>query len=269
MPRIKLTLEYDGTDYVGWQVQPNGTSVQAVVERALARLLGEPRVAVESAGRTDAGVHALGQVACFDTDRALPLKAYVQGLNGHLPQDVACTRAEEVDPAFDPRRWSRGKRYRYLVSNRPTRSPTRRRTHWELFQPLDAAAMAEAARHLLGRHDFSAFRAADCQAQHALRELTRADVEVRGGGDELVLTLEGTAFLKHMVRNVAGTLVDVGRRKRPPGWVAEVLASRDRGRAGATAPAQGLTLVEVFYGERPGPQGGGDGAQGGDADGEG
>jgi tRNA pseudouridine38-40 synthase len=249
MPRIKLTLEYDGTDYVGWQVQPNGTAVQVVVERALERLLGE-RVSVASAGRTDAGVHALGQVACFDTTRVLPLKAYVQGLNTFLPEDVAVVRAEEVDPAFDPRRWSRGKRYRYLISNRRTRSPLRRRTHWEVFQPLDGAAMHAAAQRLLGRHDFSAFQASDCAAKHPVRELRRVSVEP-GGPEEWVLTVEGTAFLKHMVRNIAGTLVEVGRGRRPVEWVGEVLASRDRRKAGITAPAHGLTMVEVFYGEGP------------------
>lgn len=249
MPRIKLTLEYDGTEYVGWQVQPNGTAVQAVVERALERLLGT-RVAVESAGRTDAGVHALGQVVAFDTDRTLPLKAYVQGLNGHLPPDVAVVDAEEVAPAFDPRRWSRGKRYRYLISNRRTRSPLRRRTHWEVFAPLDVAAMQDAAQLLLGRHDFSAFQASDCEARHPVRELTRVSVEPEGE-EALSITVEGTAFLKHMVRNIAGTLVEVGRGKRPPTWVGEVLAGRDRRRAGVTAPAHGLTLVKVFYGEGP------------------
>ncbi|MCI0571368.1 MAG: tRNA pseudouridine(38-40) synthase TruA [Myxococcaceae bacterium] len=246
MPRIKLTLEYDGTDYVGWQVQPNGTAVQEVVERGLAKLLGE-RVPVASAGRTDAGVHALGQVACFDTERTLPLKAYVQGLNTHLPVDVAVVRAEEVEPEFDPRRWSRGKRYRYLVSNRRTRSPLRRRTHWEVFAPLDGAAMHAAGQLLLGRHDFSAFQASDCEAKHPVRELRRVSVEPRET-DEWVLTVEGTAFLKHMVRNIAGTLVEVGRDRRPVGWVAEVLEARDRRKAGITAPAHGLTLVEVFYG---------------------
>jgi tRNA pseudouridine38-40 synthase len=247
--RIKLTLEYDGTDYVGWQVQPNGVSVQAVVERALGKLLGVPSP-VQCAGRTDAGVHALGQVVAFDAAQALPLKAYLRGLSSLLPEDVAVVAAEEVPATFDPRRDARGKRYRYRVFNRPVRSPLRRRTHWELFAPLDVLAMRAAALHLLGRHDYSAFRASDCMAAHAVRTLWRLDVEA--AGDELAFVVEGTAFLKHMVRNLVGTLVEVGKGKHPPGWVAGVLASRDRTRAGPTAPAHGLVMEEVFYVPPPG-----------------
>ena len=246
MPRLKLTLEYDGTRYVGWQLQPNGRSIQAELQEALGRLLGG-EVEATAAGRTDSGVHAAGQVVCFDTERQLPLKAYWMGLNGLLPQDIAVVAAEEVPAQFDPRRWSRGKRYRYRVSNRRTRSPLRRYTHWEVFAPLNVEAMARAASHLLGRHDFSAFRAADCQAAHAVREVRR-------------LTVEGTAFLKHMVRNLAGTLVEVGKGRRSEAWVAEVLAGRNRKQAGPTAPPQGLVLEEVFYGEGPPPRTAGDSA---------
>ncbi|MBZ4418943.1 tRNA pseudouridine(38-40) synthase TruA [Myxococcus sp. RHSTA-1-4] len=252
MPRLKLTLEYEGTRYVGWQVQPNGPSIQAALEDGLARLLGE-RVSVASAGRTDAGVHATGQVACFDTSRVLPMKAYLMGLNGMLPEDLAVVDAVEVSADFDPRRWSRGKRYRYRLSNRRTRSPLRRTTHWEVFAPLDVDAMRRAAAHLLGRHDYSAFRASDCQAKHAVREVRRLAVEGEAG-DAVSFVVEGTAFLKHMVRNLVGTLVEVGKGRRPEAWVAEVLASRDRKRAGPTAPPQGLVLEEVFYGEGPPPR---------------
>ena len=252
MPRVKLTLEYDGTRYVGWQVQPNGISIQARLEEALQRLLDEP-VGVEVAGRTDAGVHALGQVVCFDTARGLPLKAYWMGLNRFLPEDIAVVRAEEVPADFSPRRWSHGKRYRYRVSNRPSRSPLRRFTHWEVFSRLDVEAMRRAAPLLEGRHDYSAFRASDCQAPHAVREVRR--LEVAGTpGDEVSFTVEGTAFLKHMVRNLVGTLVEVGRGRQPPEWVGQVLASRDRKRAGPTAPAHGLVLEEVFYGDGPPPR---------------
>ncbi|MFE8600616.1 tRNA pseudouridine(38-40) synthase TruA [Archangium violaceum] len=261
MPRLKLTLEYDGTRYVGWQVQPNGVSIQSQLVQALEKLLGE-RVDVVVAGRTDSGVHATGQVVCFDTPRALPLKAYWKGLNGLLPEDIAVVRAEEVSPEFDPRRWSHGKRYRYRVSNRPSRSPLRRFTHWEVFTPLDVEALRRGAAHLLGRHDYSAFRAADCQAAHAVREVRRVDIQGTPG-DELSVTVEGTAFLKHMVRNLVGTLVEVGKGRRPHTWVAEVLASRERKRAGPTAPAHGLVLEEVFYGDGPPPR-----TPGGTADGE-
>jgi tRNA pseudouridine38-40 synthase len=249
VPRLKLTLEYDGTDFVGWQYQLNGRSVQAVVETALGQLLGHP-VEVAAAGRTDSGVHAEGQVVAFSTDRALPSKAYVRGLISLLPPDVAVVDVKEVPDGFDPRRWSLGKRYRYRVSNRPGRSPLRRRTHWEVFAPLNVPAMAEAARLIEGRHDFSAFRAADCTARHPVREVTRLAVTGEQGAD-IVFTVDGTAFLKHMVRNLVGTLVLVGRGNRPVEWVREVLESRERPRAGPTAPGHGLTLVHVLYGTGP------------------
>jgi tRNA pseudouridine38-40 synthase len=246
VPRIKLMLEYDGTDYVGWQVQQNGPSVQGRVLRSLKELLGHDTT-LFAAARTDSGVHALGQVACFDTERLLPMRAYWMGLTGMLPEDIAVVAAEEVAADFDPRRAASGKRYRYVLSNRRTRSPLRRRSHWEIFQPLAVAPMREAAALLIGRHDFSAFRASDCQAAHAVRELRRVDVS-GNSGDEILIEVEGTAFVKHMVRNIAGSLVEVGRCRRSPDWLGEVLRERDRTRAGPTAPAQGLTLVEVLYG---------------------
>jgi tRNA pseudouridine38-40 synthase len=252
VPRIKLTLEYDGTHYVGWQLQENGPSLQGRLQRALAELLGQS-ITVVAAGRTDSGVHALGQVVHFDAPRPLPMKAYWMGLSGMLPDDIAVVAAEEVAPEFDARRWASGKRYRYRISNRRMRSPLRRFTHWEIFQPLDLEAMRAGAQALLGEHDFSAFRAADCQAKTAQRRLRR--VEVQGTvGDELTIEVEGTAFLKHMVRNITGSLVNVGRGKNPPGWIGEVLASKDRTQAGPTAPPQGLTLVEVLYGDRAQPE---------------
>lgn len=249
MPRLKLTLEYDGSAYVGWQVQPNGPSIQSRVELALRELLGQP-IAIVAAGRTDAGVHARGQVVAFDAPRELPLKAYWKGLNSLLPDDISVVAAESVDAAFDPRRWARGKRYRYRISNRPTRSPLLRHTRWEVFTPLDARAMQEAARCLLGRHDFQAFRASDCQARHAVRELTRVEIEGEGGA-QLELVFEGTAFVKNMVRNLVGSLVEVGRGRHPASWLAAVLAGRDRTRAGPTAPPHGLCLEAVFYGAGP------------------
>ena len=251
MPRVKLVLEYDGTHYVGWQLQPNGPSIHGRLRRAIAELLGTP-VDLFAAGRTDSGVHARGQVVAFDSPLNLPLKAYAMGLNGMLPDDLAVVSAEEVDPAFDPRRWAQGKRYEYRISNLRRRSPLRRQTHWEIFQPLDLAAMQEGSKHLLGRHDFTSFRAAECEAKHPFRKITRADV-TGTSGDEVVFTVEGTAFLRHMVRNLIGTLAQVGRRKRPPGWVKDVLEAKTRAHSGTTAPAHGLTLCEVFYGTPPGP----------------
>jgi tRNA pseudouridine38-40 synthase len=249
MPKVRLTLEYDGTRYVGWQVQPNGPSIQSELEKAIANLV-QTQVPVIVAGRTDAGVHARGQVVAFTSPRELPLKAWVRGLNGVLPKDIAVVDAAFAPDDFDPRRWATGKRYVYRVSNRPTRSPLLSATHWEVFQPLDVEAMRAAAPVLLGRHDYSAFRAANCQAAHAVREVRR--IEIEGAPREVItFTVEGTAFVKNMVRNLVGTLVEVGKGRQKPEWVAEVLASKDRTRAGPCAPPQGLTLEQVFIGEGP------------------
>jgi tRNA pseudouridine38-40 synthase len=245
VPVVKLVLEYDGTRYVGWQVQPNGPPVQAEVERALATLHKAPR-RVTAAGRTDAGVHARGQVASFPEAAPLPLPAYVKGMNALLPDDVA-VRAASLEPeGFDARRSARGKRYRYVLETAETRAPLGRLQAWQLLGPLDVDAMREAAAHLVGRHDFAAFQAADCACDHAVREVRRLDVLGPAGG-RVEIVVEATAFVKHMVRNVVGTLVDVGQGKRAPGSLPALLASGDRRRAGRTAPPQGLCLEEVFY----------------------
>jgi tRNA pseudouridine38-40 synthase len=249
VPVVKLVLEYDGTRYVGWQVQPNGPSIQAEVERALATLHKAPR-RVTAAGRTDAGVHARGQVVSFAEERPLPLAAYVKGLNALLPEDVAVRSASLEPDGFDARRSARGKRYRYVIENVPTRAPLGRLQAWQLFGRLDVGAMREAAAHLIGRHDFACFQAADCACEHAVREVRRADVIGEAGG-RIELVFEATAFVKHMVRNVVGTLVEVGQGKRPPASLPALLASRDRRQAGPTAPPQGLSLEEVFYPPAP------------------
>ena len=257
MPVVKLTLEYEGTRYVGWQVQPNGPSIQAEVERALAALHGSPR-RVTAAGRTDAGVHALGQVASFPEPSPLPLAAYVKGMNSLLAADVA-VRAVSVEPdGFDARRSARGKRYRYRIVNGPTRAPLSRLHSWQVFRPLDVAAMRAAAVPLVGRHDFAAFQAADCESAHAVREVRR--LELLADRDELAVVIEATAFVKHMVRNIVGTLVEVGLGRRQAASIPALLDGRDRTRAGRTAPPQGLCLEEVFYDAaepatpgRPGP----------------
>jgi tRNA pseudouridine38-40 synthase len=244
VPVVKLILEYDGTRYVGWQVQLNGPSIQAEVERALATLHGAPR-RVTAAGRTDAGVHALGQVASFPEASPLPLAAYVKGMNALLPADVA-VRAASIEPdGFDARRSARGKRYRYRLVNGPTRAPLSRLQAWQVFRPLDVAAMRAAAAPLVGRHDFAAFQAADCESAHAVREVRR--LELVASGDELAVVTEATAFVKHMVRNIVGTLVEVGLGRRETGSIPALLEGRDRTRAGRTAPPQGLCLEEVFY----------------------
>ncbi|WP_373044038.1 tRNA pseudouridine(38-40) synthase TruA [Vulgatibacter sp.] len=247
MRTVKLTVEYDGTDFVGWQVQPNGRSVQQVIEQALETMLKE-RTPVVGAGRTDAGVHAAAQVCSLRTERTVPLKAFVMGLNSLLPPDVAVRAAEEMPEGFHARHSAGGKRYVYRISNRPTRSPLLRRTHWEVYRPLDVGAMREAARHFLGEHDFAAFRAADCPAKTTRRVMRRFDVEERDGS--IAITVEATAFLKQMVRNLVGTLVEVGMGKRAPDSIRLLLLEGDRTKAGPTAPPQGLTMDEVFYGGR-------------------
>ncbi|MFL5431579.1 MAG: tRNA pseudouridine(38-40) synthase TruA [Myxococcales bacterium] len=241
---LKLTLEYDGAPFVGWQVQPNGPSVQGVLQEAIEKLCGSP-VRVTGAGRTDAGVHARGQVASLEQPRALPLSAWTAGLNAHLPQEVACIRAEEAPPGFDARRWARGKRYVYEIFRSPSRSPLVRGRAWEIRRPLDVEAMHLAAQPLLGVHDFSALRAADCPARTTVREIGR--LEIAQSGRRIELIVEATAFLKHMVRNIVGTLVEVGHGRRDARSLAALLESRDRTRAGPTAPAHGLLLDEVFY----------------------
>ena len=257
MPVVKLTLEYEGTRYVGWQLQPNGRSVQAEVERALATLHHAPR-RVTAAGRTDAGVHALGQVASFPESSPLPLAAYVKGMNALLPGDIAVRAASLQPDGFDARRSAQGKRYRYRLVNAPARAPLARLQSWQIFRPLDVEAMRAAAAPLVGRHDFAAFQAADCEARHAVREVRRLEIgsgPFRGGADgsEIAIVIEATAFVKHMVRNVVGTLVEVGHGKRAPASLPALLASRDRREAGPTAPPQGLFLEEVFYPSAPGP----------------
>jgi tRNA pseudouridine38-40 synthase len=245
VPVVKLTVAYDGTRYVGWQVQPNGPSVQAEVERALGTLHKASR-RVTAAGRTDAGVHAIAQVVSFAEGRPLPISAYVKGMNALLPEDIAVRGASLEPDGFDARRSARGKRYRYVVENEPTRDPLTRLRAWQLFAPLDVAAMRSASVHLVGRHDFAAFQASDCVADHAVREVRRLSIEGAAGG-RIAFVVEATAFVKHMVRNLVGTLVEVGEGKRPPASIPALLAAGDRRAAGRTAPPHGLFLEEVFY----------------------
>lgn len=245
MPVVRLVIEYEGTRYVGWQVQPNGPSIQAEVERALATLRKAP-VRVTAAGRTDAGVHALGQVVSFAEARPLPLEAYWKGMNALLPADIA-VRAAGLEPdGFDARRSARGKRYRYRIENGVTRAPLTRLVAWQHFRRLDVAAMGAGAARLVGRHDFAAFQASNCDCHHAVRDLRRLDVIGEAGG-RIDFVVEATAFVKHMVRNLVGTLVEVGQGRRTAASIDALLASGDRTRAGPTAPPQGLCLEEVFY----------------------
>lgn len=246
--RIRLTLEYDGTDFAGYQFQPGHPSIQEAVETALATVLRHP-VRIGVAGRTDSGVHAKMQVVAFDTEREIPLAKLRAAMDGLLPRTIGCVSAEQVAEDFDPRRTPHMKQYAYRWLDRPGRSPLRDKFVWHVQGPLDDLAMAAGAARLEGQHDFTSFRAAGCAAKGPVRTLRRMDVAREG--DEVVLRTEGSGYLRHMIRIVAGTLVEVGRGRRPAGWVAEVRDARDRNAAGRTAPARGLTLEWIRYGEGP------------------
>lgn len=247
MPTIRLIVRYDGTGLAGWQRQRGVRTVQEELERAAGAMAGAP-VRVHWAGRTDAGVHALAQIASFRTDATIPPKGWVFGLTSQLPPQIAVREAREVPDGYDPRRASGGKRYRYVVLNAPTRDPLLRDRAWHVFDRLDLGAMREGAAHLHGRHDFRAFRAADCERVSTVRHLFRVELIERFAGNRelLALEVEGTAFLKNMVRIITGTLIDVGRGRLAPSAIPALLAEGDRTRAGITAPPHGLYLDEVF-----------------------
>lgn len=242
--RYKLVIEYDGTEYCGWQVQASGRTIQGVLEEAIYQLSGE-RQRVAAAGRTDAGVHASGQVVSFVLDVAKPMDTVLRALNALTPRDITVRSGEIVAGDFDPRRAARRRQYVYRIWNERFPSPFHRRYTWHVARPLDLAAMQEGAEHLLGEHDFSALRAADCEADNPVRRITHS--ELRREGSQILYRIEATAFLKHMVRTIVGTLAEVGLGDRSAASIAAVLAARDRSLAGPTAPACGLCLTEVRY----------------------
>ncbi len=245
MTRYKLTLEYDGRGFVGWQRQDNGPSVQAALEAAVKRFCGEA-VSVEAAGRTDSGVHALGQVAHVDLDKAADGDTLRDALNFHLkPAAVAVLSAEAVAPDFHARFSATERRYRYRIVNRRARLTLDQGRAWFVPVPLDAGAMGDAAQALAGRHDFTSFRASECQAKSPVKTL--AALEVSREGDEIRIEARARSFLHHQVRNMVGTLKLVGEGKWTRDDVARALAARDRKAAGPTAPADGLYLVAVRY----------------------
>jgi len=244
MPRLAIGVEYDGSAYSGWQIQPALKSVQQEVERALSRVADAP-ISVTCAGRTDAGVHARCQVAHFDTHAQRSLRGWVLGANTYLPADINLTWARPVPAHFHARYSAEARTYRYYVFNRNVRSALLRgRAAW-IYRPLHHERMAAAAPLLIGEHDFSAFRSAECQARSPVRRLTR--LTVAREGDFVLIEATANAFLHHMMRNIAGLLIAIGKGDAEPAWAAEVLASRDRTRAAATAPPEGLYLWRVAY----------------------
>ena len=253
---FKLIVAYDGTNYFGWQYQPDQPTVQQFIESALGTVLGHPRWPARASSRTDAGVHALGQVVVFKTNvwRA-PADRLTPALNTYLPNDIVIRSAEEVPPNFHPLAFCIGKRYRYRVYASRVADPLDGRFHWWIKHRLNVDAMREAAEMLLGKHDFAAFETSGSPRQNTVRTVRAIEIESHAylDGRQISIEIEADGFLYNMVRNIAGTLVVVGRQRQSPSWVHEVLVSKDRREAGQTAPPQGLQLLEIFFADQPQP----------------
>ena len=248
--RIKLTIEYDGTAYAGWQRQENALAVQQVIEEALTKLT-RARVVIAGASRTDAGVPALGQTAHFDTESRIPPDKYAFALNTMLPADIRIRKSEAVSEAFHARFSNKGKRYRYLIYQSPHAGALNRNTHAHVIYPLDDEKMRRELTALIGTHDFAAFAASGSVVKDTVRTIYSASLTRRG--DELELLVEGSGFLYNMVRIIAGTLISVGAGRLEEGAFARAIQSGNRLDLGVTAPAHGLTLMEVYYREREAP----------------
>jgi tRNA pseudouridine38-40 synthase len=245
MPRYKLTIEYDGTPYVGWQAQDNGVSVQGVLADAVAAFAGE-RVAIGAAGRTDAGVHALGQVAHLDLGKDWDAETVRDAINFHLrPQPIAVLVAERAAPDFDARFSAVKRHYLYRIVNRRADLTLEQNRAWRVPRPLDAQAMHAAAQRLIGRHDFTTFRSTECQAKSPVKTLDRLDVA--RAGEQIRITAAARSFLQHQVRSMVGSLIHVGEGKWSADDLAAALAARDRTACGQVAPPHGLYLVRVDY----------------------
>jgi tRNA pseudouridine38-40 synthase len=251
MRRVKLSIAYDGTAYRGFQMQPGAATIQSVMEEALGRLLQE-KVRLRAAGRTDAGVHARRQVVDFSDSGSRDPATIVRGGNALLPPDIRILSAEEADSSFNARRHAKTKEYRYFLHLHPVASPFLSRYAWHLGRPLDTDAMRKGLEPLLGEHDFSAFRGQGCTARTTVRTILRAELLSRSSSHCLV-SITGSGFLRHMVRSIVGTLVEAGTGRIAPEEVTSILASGDRRKAGPTAPALGLFLWQVSYGEDPFP----------------
>jgi tRNA pseudouridine38-40 synthase len=245
MRNLKFVLAYDGTDFAGWQTQPGRRTVQETLESAIARVTQEPRVRVNASGRTDAGVHATGQVVNFHTASALPAETLLRAVNANLPPDVVVKEAAEVEPSFDANKAARRKLYRYVIHDGPVPDIFLRRYAWHVKRRLDAAAMRRASRVLVGRHDFHSFETDWPNRVTSVRTVTHLGVS--RAGDYIWIDVEADGFLYNMVRSIAGTLINVGRGFWPESKVSEILTAEDRREAGPTAPAEGLFLMRVTY----------------------
>ncbi len=241
---LRLVIEYDGTRYSGWQIQPGKPTVQAEIERAIHEITGR-KVPLIGSGRTDAGVHALGQVANFRTRSRIPCAKWPLALNAHLPEDIRITACDEVPLEFHAQFGAKRKTYAYVVLARDVASALDRHSTHLVRRGLDVAAMAQGAALLVGRHDFRAFGSEMAERENTVRTIEKA--EVRREGDRVTFEFTGNGFLYNQVRAMVGTLLEVGLGKRPPAWIHEVLAARDRTKAGANVPARGLRLVSVEY----------------------
>ena len=245
MTTWRLLLEYDGTSFCGWQRQPEGRSIQVSVEQAVEQVLGGDSARVIASGRTDAGVHALGQVVSFQSDVKRTPQKMRDGLNAVLPPEIACLEAAEAHPECHALRSATGKLYRYVIRVGPVPTALRRNRSWQVRYPLDVGAMGAALSLLEGEHDFTCFRAAGCASKSPVRRINRAGLDVVEG--EIWIEIHGAGFLRHMVRNIVGSLHEVGRHKQEPAWFTHLIEARDRTLAGPTAPALGLHLVRVDY----------------------
>ena len=244
MKRVKLTVAYDGTNYCGWQVQPNGITIQEVLNQCLSEFTGE-KIETIGASRTDAGVHALGNVAVFDTEMRMPGDRFSFALNQRLPEDIRIQKSEEVDVNFHPRYIKSQKTYEYRILNRRFPIPTERFYSHFTYIPLDIEKMREAAEYLVGEHDFKSFCGTGAQVKTTVR--TVKEIQIEKNEDRITIRITGEGFLYNMVRIIAGTLMDIGGGLYPPEKMQEILEAKDRKKAGPTAPARGLTLMEIQY----------------------
>lgn len=247
--KIRLQIAYDGTNYCGWQIQKNAISVQYLIQKFVREMTGEDNNVV-GASRTDAGVHALAQVATFITEKKIPLDGFKMGLNSLLPRDIRIVGAKRVGGDFHPIKDTKGKHYRYIISEARDEHPLYLNRAWPLGKPLDVKEMKTGARHLLGRHDFSAFKAADGDKVDPVKRVKSISIKRQRGfvsERHYIIDVVGDGFLKNMVRNIVGTLAEVGLGKKAQADIKKILESRDRKKAGVCAPASGLYLVKVFY----------------------